>query len=67
MEDKANNMVNAIKVAKEYFWLATTLGMIGTVIATSAVNNYKSKESKNAVIDTLAKQTVQYGSDASIK
>jgi hypothetical protein len=60
MEEKANNTINFIKVAKEYFWLATTLGMIGTFIATSAVNNYKSGESKKAVIDTLAKQSVQY-------
>jgi len=61
MEEKANNTINFIKVAKEYFWLATTVGMIGTFIATSAVNNYKSKESKNAVIDTLVKQSMQYG------
>jgi hypothetical protein len=59
MEEKTNTALNFIKVAKEWAWVGTTLIMIGTYIATTAVNNYKSKEANKSVIDTLAKQGVQ--------
>jgi hypothetical protein len=58
MEEKAN-IFSFIKNAKELFWLATTVGMIATFIATTAVSRYKAGEANKAVIDTLAKQSVQ--------
>ena len=53
MEEKANTTLNFIKVAKEWAWVATTLIMIGTYIATTAVNHYKSGQANKAVLDTF--------------
>jgi hypothetical protein len=58
MEEKAN-IFSFIKNAKELFWLGTSILTIGTLIATTAVNKYKSGEANKAVIDTLAKQSIQ--------
>jgi hypothetical protein len=60
MEGK-NNIFSFIKNAKEFFWLATSIITIGTLIATTAVNHYKAGQANKAVIDTLAKQSVQNG------
>lgn len=60
MEEKPN-IFSFIKNAKELFWLGTSVVMIITYIATTAVGNYKKGEANRAVIDTLAKQSVQYG------
>jgi hypothetical protein len=55
MEEKAN-IFSFIKNAKELFWLGTSIVTIVTLIATTAVNRYKTGESNKAVIDTLTKQ-----------
>ena len=58
MEEKFN-IFSFIKNANELFWLATSIITIGTLIATTAVNHYKAGQSNKAVLDTLAKQSVQ--------
>jgi hypothetical protein len=58
MEEKPN-IFSFIKNAKELFWLGTSIVTIATLIATTAVNHYKAGQADKAVIDTLAKQSVQ--------